>query len=861
MFAATILATQISTFAHFILILHFRFYIINLYNFSEGDFMKKIISVVLSVVLLCSVFSSFAFAADTFFTVNAEVRYGQSEARSMLSMINSFRTGGDAWQWNSDNSVKMFKTGLGTLRYDYELEKVAMQRAAEIALSFSHTRPNGKMCFSLISGYSYYGENLAAGTTTAESAFTLLQETDRDYSGQGHRRNMLDEGFDCVGIGHVIFNGCHYWTQEFGKSPASTEFTEPSDGVKSVPVSINPQNVVSFSVKPSAGVTSVHVSQSAEIPTVTLSLKLEDAWPDKSSSVSLSSDFTVSDSSVAQIKDGRIFALKAGSTTMNAEIMGEVIQLPLVVTDHEPVTDKAVFATCISTGLTEGSHCAVCGEILVAQKETQKENHKYDITDEYKSCTENCIITYTCRVCGAEEQKILPPINHENAYGTKGISATCTENGFTGGRYCPDCEEYISGHEIIKAEGHKPSVYSEMVPATCSEEGHTAVIRCSACGEILNKVEVIPKLSHSFKEYVYNDDATCTQDGTKTAKCEICGQEDTVTAENTAKGHTFIKYHFDLNATCTQNGTMTAKCEYCDATDVVTADDSKLNHSYEETLTKATLSKNGSIKSVCSRCGDIQKETVIAYPKIISLSASSFIYNRKVQKPAVTVKGSDSKIIPASYYTLTYSNASSKNSGTYTVNITFKGNYSGSKTLTYKITPQQVKGLKASAGATTVKLVWNKTEGAKYYKVEKSEDGKKWTSLSVIDKTSYTASKLTPGKKYQFRVSALDSSKGVPGAVSTALKTATLTKAPSVTLKAKSKSVTVSWKKVSGAAKYVVYKSSDGKKWTKVASTSKLSYTVTKLSAGRKIYIRVTALNAYSKESAPSAAKSVTVKK
>ena len=41
----------------------------------------------------------------------------------MLAMVNDFRTGNNAWYWNSDNTEKVVCTGLEELIYDYELEK------------------------------------------------------------------------------------------------------------------------------------------------------------------------------------------------------------------------------------------------------------------------------------------------------------------------------------------------------------------------------------------------------------------------------------------------------------------------------------------------------------------------------------------------------------------------------------------------------------------------------------------------------------------------------------------------------------------------------------------------------------------
>ncbi len=44
----------------------------------------------------------------------------------------------------------------------------------------------------------------------------------------------------------------------------------------------------------------------------------------------------------------------------------------VVKSDHTPVVTPAVAPTCSETGLTEGSHCSVCGKVLVRQKKIPK---------------------------------------------------------------------------------------------------------------------------------------------------------------------------------------------------------------------------------------------------------------------------------------------------------------------------------------------------------------------------------------------------------------------------------------------------------------------------------------------------------
>lgn len=49
----------------------------------------------------------------------------------------------------------------------------------------------------------------------------------------------------------------------------------------------------------------------------------------------------------------------------------------LTIEDHMAVVDKAVAATCTETGLTEGSHCSVCGKVFVSQEIVDALGHEF----------------------------------------------------------------------------------------------------------------------------------------------------------------------------------------------------------------------------------------------------------------------------------------------------------------------------------------------------------------------------------------------------------------------------------------------------------------------------------------------------
>ena len=105
---------------------------------------------------------------------------------------------------------------LGKLTLDEELCKAAQIRAEEIFKNFSHTRPDGRSCFTVLKdqniSYMAVGENIAAGSASGANTFVMWKEDGQPYSGQGHRRNMLSPNFTRIGIAYATKKGSTYGT-------------------------------------------------------------------------------------------------------------------------------------------------------------------------------------------------------------------------------------------------------------------------------------------------------------------------------------------------------------------------------------------------------------------------------------------------------------------------------------------------------------------------------------------------------------------------------------------------------------------------------------------------------------------------
>ena len=109
---------------------------------------------------------------------------------------------------------------------------------------------------------------------------------------------------------------------------------------------------------------------------------------------------------------GKVFKDEAGTqpTTVEDETLAKKA--------HTPVVDVAVAATCQKTGLTEGSHCSVCNEVLVAQKVVDKIPHTVVVDAAVEPTYSSTGLTEGkhCSVCNEviEKQTVIPAKSESN---------------------------------------------------------------------------------------------------------------------------------------------------------------------------------------------------------------------------------------------------------------------------------------------------------------------------------------------------------------------------------------------------------------------------------------------------------------
>ena len=305
---------------------------------------------------------------------------------------------------------------------------------------------------------------------------------------------------------------------------------------------------------------------------------------------------------------------------------------------HKPVTLEAVPATCTETGLTEGSKCSVCGEILVARQEVKALGHNYvETITKAATCEEDGEKTFTCARCNDSYKETIKALGHNWNEWSVIIPASCSAEGLKI-RVCKNDVSHIE-RETIEKLPHTP-VTLEAVPATCTEPGLTEGSKCSVCGEILVARQEVKALGHNYVETITKA-ATCEEDGEKTFTCSRCNDSYKETIK--ALGHDWGSWNIMVDSTCAKEGLKIRVCKN-DVTHIDRAPIEKLPHTPVTLEAKApTCTEPGLTEgSKCSVCGEI----LVVQQEVKALGHD---YTKKVisQEALRTPKTDDA---PATYY-------------------------------------------------------------------------------------------------------------------------------------------------------------------------------------------------------------------
>ena len=362
---------------------------------------KKIICMITVLLMLLSLIPGQIFAEGSDVKMSQmefSATYHQTAARGMLALINDMRTDGNAWVLD-ENEVQQNLGVLNTLTYDYNLEQIAMQRAKEIAVKFSHIRPNGERCFSATyNGTSSNGENIIAGTNSADKAFEIWCEEDQPYAGQGHRRNMLDARWNAIGIASVTVNGCTYWVQEFRTRNSGADQTPAEDSAKTVTVDFAENAVSNARITLSKQSVTVNCGASTVLPSADVEVLLIENWRSGYVKCTDAPTWTSSDEEVARIEDGRVLVVKGGTAVLTAEAFGATATVTVNVShvwDGGIVTTEPTEATAGSKMFT----CQGCGSTKTETIPKLPHTHRYDAVVTAPTYTEQGYTTHTC-ACG-----------------------------------------------------------------------------------------------------------------------------------------------------------------------------------------------------------------------------------------------------------------------------------------------------------------------------------------------------------------------------------------------------------------------------------------------------------------------------
>ena len=186
-------------------------------------------------------------------------------------------------------------------------------------------------------------------------------------------------------------------------------------------------------------------------------------------------------------------------------------------------TENTVPATCGADGHID-TVCANCGDVIATEVIPATGAHTWDngtVTTEPTETTPG-VRTFTCAVCSQTKTEVIPATGAHTFVFTKNVAPSCTEAGYD--LYtCRDCGA-SEQRNVKPALGHKWDSGTVTTEPTEKDPG-TMTYTCTVCGA--TTTEVIPATgphTHVWDEGTVTVAPTETTPGVRTYTCTVCGQ-------------------------------------------------------------------------------------------------------------------------------------------------------------------------------------------------------------------------------------------------------------------------------------------------------------------------------------------------
>ncbi len=448
--------------------------------------------------------------------------------------------------------------------------------------------------------------------------------------------------------------------------------------------------------------------------------------------------------------------------------------------------DEAVAPTCTKTGLTEGSHCEDCKAAIKKQEEVPMLDHAPALEYQWSEDHMTCMMKMVCGECETvlQEEQAITATKQETP-------ATCNAYGkatYTAGiTYEGKTYEATPYEEQLPLDKENHVVVTDpAVAATCEEAGFTEGSHCSVCNKVLVAPEIVPATGH-----VYAVKSPATYVAPEVQCCGICGKE--ITIGETA----YFKVVFDGNGA------------------VKTSENTSAMESFADHYTN---------KTDC-----IPENTYI-------LDGKGFL-EWNTTKDGSGVRIADKCTI---YDLVTKLSSNFDSEGKITLYAQWANE-----------TPAAPKITKTEGVSNGIRLTWTQSGAAKQFKVYRSTSKSSWQESSLLatitdsDVRTYTDTKVSSGTTYYYKV--------VAGLVndspdSNIVEVKTIGTATVPSLVNQTKGLKVSWQAVKNATGYFVYRSVNGGSYTKVQTTTALSYADTSANTNKAKYqYKIEAYNTFGK--------------